>query len=1172
MFGAWGTNNANNQNQPAAGGFGTTNAFGQPAQTTGGFGAFGQPQQNAQPATGFGAAAQPNQGFGGFGAATTGFAPKPNAFGTTGGFGAAATPTTGTGGFGGFGGGTAAPNTGFGQTNTNTATTGFGTGFGATNNNNTANNAWGKTTTGGFGAAQAPAATATGQGTANPPFQEFTERDTGATNVTLHYHSISCMPAYQNWSAEELRAQDYAIGRKTASSNVPAAGGFGANAGGFGAATGAGGFGQPPAQAGGFGGFGGATTNTTGGLFGNTNPAGAGTFGATTTPAATNPFGQNTTTNTNAPTNPFAPAAPATGTGLFGGFGGANTNTTNAFGANNNATKPGFGGFGNTTNTTGATGFGGFGANANTNQAPAGATNAFGQPNTTNAFGGFGANNANAPKPGFGAANTAFGGATNNAFGQPANNAFGQPAQPAATGFGATPAQGANTTGGFGGFGQTNPATPANPFGQPNQTNNANPFGGFGQTGAQQGAGTTGGFGGLFGPKPATPTTTGGFNGFGQQGVGATGTNPLAATNPSGTGAPGTNLFGQPANNGLFGARPGGLFGANNTTSNPFGTFGQPAAGGLGNTVVANPATNTAVNPFSSFAAFGQSTAAPAPTTTATTNLFGASTAQPPQQALTASVDQPFSAGVPMFELLPGKSVATAGALAVSAFGAKKQPNFFMKRKPLPSAKTVASFNASTLNNNLRGFAGSVTTTKPFGQSGISLMLKGGTTPSTSSSLSSFGSSFMTGSLSEKKGLSSDVFNNRIGDSVKKLTLDKPISNEQLSSSLAKVAAKKSTGSTLELTRGSSAGGSSASYVRGGVVPKAIEPPREQAETEKLEKGDYWIEPSEPILVATAFKDLEAVKGFKCGRVGYGEVQFLDSVNLTTVGAVKEIPGRFIIFEERECTVYPDESEKPPVGQGLNVRARITLEGCWATDRATREPIKDENHPKHVAHVRKLKKIPNTTFEKFEIEKGEWTFIVEHFSRYGLNADDDEEEEEEVRWAEAGATAPGDETMRDQIMEQQSSEGDEVAMPEIRASVRPRSVSLLPRSPHHRRTSANRGEENDADDDADVEEVGMEEDELQERMAPSWPAQLGMDPQRMGQMQSSLFAPQRSSSVNRAPSKQPRISSRPPRSGTPSALGKHPREIAILEEEDGMDMGAVQRRHASVEVNTSFYS
>ncbi|KAG8815302.1 hypothetical protein FRC18_001566 [Serendipita sp. 400] len=65
MFGAWGTNNANNQNQPAAGGFGTTNAFGQPAQTTGGFGAFGQPQQNAQPATGFGAAAQPNQGFGG---------------------------------------------------------------------------------------------------------------------------------------------------------------------------------------------------------------------------------------------------------------------------------------------------------------------------------------------------------------------------------------------------------------------------------------------------------------------------------------------------------------------------------------------------------------------------------------------------------------------------------------------------------------------------------------------------------------------------------------------------------------------------------------------------------------------------------------------------------------------------------------------------------------------------------------------------------------------------------------------------------------------------------------------------------------------------------------------------------------------------------------------------
>jgi hypothetical protein len=34
--------------------------------------------------------------------------------------------------------------------------------------------------------------------------------------------------------------------------------------------------------------------------------------------------------------------------------------------------------------------------------------------------------------------------------------------------------------------------------------------------------------------------------------------------------------------------------------------------------------------------------------------------------------------------------------------------------------------------------------------------------------------------------------------------------------------------------------------------------------------------------------------------------------------------------------------DKPPPGSGLNVKAKLSLEGCWAVDKATRESITDK--------------------------------------------------------------------------------------------------------------------------------------------------------------------------------------------------------------------------------------
>lgn len=155
------------------------------------------------------------------------FASNPSAFG--------AKPATGFGStFGGtatgaFGGGTgafgSAPSTGsstlFGQPTGSTTTGAFG------NTANTgATSLFGSkpSTTGAFGTTQAgerlsliipeqehtsafpdpnapPPVVTTG--TSNPPYQPFQEKDTsGVSAVTLHYQSISCMPAYRGSSFE----------------------------------------------------------------------------------------------------------------------------------------------------------------------------------------------------------------------------------------------------------------------------------------------------------------------------------------------------------------------------------------------------------------------------------------------------------------------------------------------------------------------------------------------------------------------------------------------------------------------------------------------------------------------------------------------------------------------------------------------------------------------------------------------------------------------------------------------------------------------------------------------------------------------------------------------------------------------------------------------------------
>jgi nuclear pore complex protein Nup98-Nup96 len=138
---------------------------------------------------------------------------------------------------------------------------------------------------------------------------------------------------------------------------------------------------------------------------------------------------------------------------------------------------------------------------------------------------------------------------------------------------------------------------------------------------------------------------------------------------------------------------------------------------------------------------------------------------------------------------------------------------------------------------------------------------------------------------------------------------------------------------------------------------------------------------------------LSKISNFTIGRSGFGEVTFLEPVDVTGFD-LNDLFGKVVVFTEMELAVYPDDWEdKPPQGKGLNHPARITLLNCYPRDKATKQFITDLSDPRHARFLKRVKNIPETEFVSYT-DDGAWTFEVKHFSKYGLRdgSDDDEGE------------------------------------------------------------------------------------------------------------------------------------------------------------------------------------
>ncbi|SAM81755.1 related to Nucleoporin nup189 (SonB) [Ustilago bromivora] len=965
-------------------------------------------------------------------------------------------------------GATGAPSTGFGfgATNNNNTTGAFGqpqqpaTGFGATQTN----------TTGGlFGQPQQQSGGLFGQQNnqqqsgglfgAKPATTGFGASTTGGGLFGQQQNQPQAGGLFGQ-QQQQQPASSFSFGSQPPQPAASTGFTFGANnnnqqqqnkpAFGFGASTtqpgqtGTTGFGfgannnQQPGQTG--TGFGASTTATTGGFSFGQKPASGGLFGAATsqpgqTGGATSTFG-----GFGAASNTPTQNKPSFGFGAGGGFGGTSGTGTGTAAApatgglfgGANTTQPSGGLFGNNNTAGGATGTAGgfsFGANNNQqgNQQP-------GQTGTTSGFGGglFGA------KP---IGQTGTQPATAGLFG----NTGAQTGQTAGTGFGT----GASTGGGLFGNTANKPATGgfsfgggagSSLFGNNNQQNNQQQgAGGLGTGFGQTQDNTTGS--GLFGQSNQTSTGTTGGGLFG----GASNTGGLSLFGNSGTSNTGGGLFGGSTQNSTGGGLFGGIGGNNQQASGGF--FGGLQQNNQQNNQLQNQQQPTVqasldLNPYGTDSLFASNPVNGAAGSAANGASLPFNVAPKNKPPLTT----PFRSsprGANKINRLRGSTPGASG-LGNSSFVREGTPSSLREGTPGAHARfgTPGRAGSPALFKGLSDEYSQPLSSQAFVSrpSAKRLVLDdAGENSFTASRIGRSGSvpHFESGSSPAAGSLGASAFRSGTVQpgSASRVTFSPAL--EQRAESVRPGGGDLSFASSLPSRRGNFFGGASSSVVEetplktvSAAAAKAGAP-RQGRDLESSfaapsttsasastnptsaassKAGEYYTEPSLSALRTANYNELAAVHNFIVGRKGVGQIEFLEPVDLTSIGDLNDIVGGIVQIRLKEVVVYPEEDDYDPrnpkdgakrnfvpgikakQGTGLNVPARVSLEACWPTDRATREPIKDAEHPRVKQMINKLKNKPETEFVDFEPESGTWTFKVKHFSRYGLDDSDEDEE------------------------------------------------------------------------------------------------------------------------------------------------------------------------------------
>ncbi|XP_041088599.1 nuclear pore complex protein Nup98-Nup96 isoform X1 [Polyodon spathula] len=158
-----------------------------------------------------------------------------------------------------------------------------------------------------------------------------------------------------------------------------------------------------------------------------------------------------------------------------------------------------------------------------------------------------------------------------------------------------------------------------------------------------------------------------------------------------------------------------------------------------------------------------------------------------------------------------------------------------------------------------------------------------------------------------------------------------------------------------------------------------------------LARVGYYTIPSMDELAKMTNENGECiVENFTIGRKGYGSIYYPGEVNLTNLNL-----DEIVHFRRKEVIVYPDDQTKPPVGEELNRRAEVTLDGVWPNDKTTCTQIKSLERLTEMNYEGRLENASRkqgARFLEYRPETGSWVFEVAHFSKYGLQDSDEEDE------------------------------------------------------------------------------------------------------------------------------------------------------------------------------------
>ncbi|XP_073052088.1 nuclear pore complex protein NUP98A-like isoform X3 [Primulina eburnea] len=183
------------------------------------------------------------------------------------------------------------------------------------------------------------------------------------------------------------------------------------------------------------------------------------------------------------------------------------------------------------------------------------------------------------------------------------------------------------------------------------------------------------------------------------------------------------------------------------------------------------------------------------------------------------------------------------------------------------------------------------------------------------------------------------------------------------------------------ITLGSHRAGEAAIVFEHGADIEALMP--------KLRHSDYYTEPRIQELAAKERAEpgyCRNVKDFVVGRHGFGSIKFFGETDVRKLDLES-----LVQFNNREVIVYMDESKKPPIGQGLNKPAEVTLLNIKCFDKKTGQQYTEGPRIERYKEMLKRKaEDQGAEFVSYNPIEGEWKFRVNHFSTYKLGNDEDE--------------------------------------------------------------------------------------------------------------------------------------------------------------------------------------